>query len=406
MKSFSNASHFAFVTLFLDAMGIGLILPVIPDLIQEIADVDLSLAAIYGGYLSFVYAFMQFVCGPTLGNLSDRFGRRPVMLVSLLALGIDYVVMGFAPTLALLALGRFIAGIAGATHSTVFAYVADVSKPDDLTRNYGVVNAGFGFGFIAGPVIGGLLAEFGTRAPFFAAAALVLLNMLYGYLVLPESLPKEKRRSFSWKRANPVGAFLEALKIPGLVFFFAAFFLFNLSGWIYPSIWPYYTREAFDWSSREVGLSLGTFGLFHALTLIFVVPFLLKRMKEATIAFLGILFQATTMVCLLFITKGWILFVFLPISAIEGVAMPAMQSLMARDVDKNAQGELQGAIASILAVTTILSPLIMTQAFAFFTDPETSYYHPAGAFGVSALLALIALVPLRKAIASMGHKPQ
>ena len=363
----------------------------------------ISQAAIYGGYLSFVYALMQFITGPTLGNLSDRFGRRPVLLVSLAALALDYFIMGFAPSLMLLFIGRFIAGIAGATHSTAFALTADVSAPEERTKNFGLVSAGFGFGFIAGPVIGGLVAEFGTRAPFFAAAGLVMLNFLYGLIILPETLPPEKRRTFEWKRSNPVGAVLQARLIPGMILFFIAFFIYNLAGHIYPAIWPYYTREAFDWGSREIGLSLGVFGAFYALVQIFLIRLMLKKFRESTVAIIGICLEAVGMIGLLFIFEGWILFLFLPITALGGVAAPAMQGLMTSRVSDDSQGELQGAIASIMAITTILSPLIMTQAFAFFTQADTAYYHPAGAFGVAAILTLLVLMPLRRAISTTSR---
>ena len=394
----THLAYFAFITVFLDAMGIGIILPIMPDLIQELTDASLSQAAIYGGYLSFVYAFMQFLTGPTLGNLSDRYGRRPILLISLAALGLDYIIMGFSPTIWLLAIGRLIAGIAGATHSTAYAFIADISAPGERTKNFGFVSAAFGFGFIAGPVIGGLIAEFGTRAPFFAAAALVLLNFLYGLFILPETLPKEKRRPFSWRRSNPVGAFLQAMVIPGMLLFFAAFFVYNLAGHIYPAIWPYYTREAFEWGSREIGFSLGVFGLFYALVQIFLIRLMLAKFRESTVALIGVVLEALGMIGLLFIFEGWILFLFLPITALGGVAAPAMQGLMSSRVADDAQGELQGAISSIMAITTILSPLIMTQIFAFFTQQGTSYYHPAGAFGFAAILTLLVLFPLRKAI--------
>ncbi len=389
--------------MFIDAMGIGLILPIIPDLIQEVSHVDLGTAAIYGGYLSFVYAFMQFVCSPTLGNLSDRYGRRPILLASLAALTIDYVIMGFAPSLALLALGRFIAGIAGATHATAFAFVADISTQDQRARRYGLINAAFGLGFIAGPILGGLIAEVDTRAPFFFAAACAGLNGLYGWFTFPESLPDERRRPFSWRRSNPVGALLQMTSIPGLPAFLLAFFLFNLAGWVYPSVWPYYLREAFDWGSREVGITLGIYGLSHTVTLLFVVRLLLRYLKETTVAVVGILFQATTLFTLLFIDAGWILYLFLPVSALEGVAVPVMQSLMSSRVPDDAQGELQGAIASTMALSTIISPLIMTRSFAFFTQSEANYYHPAGAFAVAAIIALLALFPLRLALKSSSR---
>ena len=397
-KAHSHSAYFAFTTVFLDAMGIGLILPVIPDLIRELTEATVREAAIYGGYLSFIYALMQFLTGPTLGNLSDRFGRRPILLISLGALAIDYVIMGLAPTLWLLFIGRLIAGIAGATHATAFALTADISTPEERTKNFGMVSAAFGFGFIAGPVIGGLVAEFGTRAPFFAAAGLVMLNFLYGLLILPETLPAEKRRPFEWKRSNPVGAFRQAAFIPGMILFFIAFFIYNLAGLIYPAIWPYYTIEAFDFSSREIGLSLGVFGLFYALVQMVLIRLMLKKFRESTLAIIGIILEALGMACLLFIFEGWIVFLFLPITALGGIAAPAMRGLMSSRVSDDAQGELQGATASIEAVTTILSPLIMTRLFAFFTVAGTSYYHPAGAFGIAAILTLTALIPLRRAI--------
>ena len=396
--SIRHSARFAFITVFLDAMGIGIILPVMPDLIQDLSNVNISQAAIIGGYLSFSYAFMQFLTGPTLGNLSDRFGRRPILLLSLVTLCIDYIIMGLAPSLWLLVLGRVIAGIAGATHSTAFAFVADISSDENRTKNFGLVSAGFGFGFIAGPVIGGLVAEFGTRAPFFVAAILVFLNFLYGLFILPETLPSENRRSFRWQRSNPIGALQQASHIPGLILFFLAFFCFHLASHVYPAIWPYYTREAFDWSNREIGFSLGIFGLFYALVQAFLIRWMLTFMEEARVVFIGIILESLALFALLFIFEGWILFLFLPFSALGGVAAPAMQSIMASRVSSDSQGELQGAVASIMALTTIFSPLLMTQIFAFFTQKETSYYHPAGAFGVAAIITLLVLWPFYKAV--------
>ncbi len=400
-----HSARFAFITVFLDAMGIGIILPVMPDLIQELSSASISQAAIYGGYLSFVYALMQFLTGPTLGNLSDHFGRRPILLISLTALGIDYVIMGVAPSLWMLAVGRLIAGIAGATHATAFAVTADISDNSNRTRNFGLVGAGFGFGFIAGPVIGGLVAEFGTRAPFLAAAFLVLLNVLYGGLILPETLAKTNRRAFHWKRANPIGALQQASLIPGLIFFFAAFFLFHLATHVYSAIWPYYTREAFQWTSREIGLSLGAFGLSYALVQAFLIRWLLSFMSESRVVLIGILLETVALTGYLFIFQGWIIYLYLPFSALGGITAPAMQGLMTKDVSVDAQGELQGAIASITAITTILSPLLMTSLFAFFTVKGTAYYHPAGAFGVAAFLTILVLWPLRRAI-SITNQPQ
>ncbi|MCT4655628.1 MAG: TCR/Tet family MFS transporter [Cohaesibacter sp.] len=394
----TKAIWFILFTVFLDAMGIGIIMPVLPDLIQDISGTNLGQAAILGGYLSFIYAFMQFLAAPTLGNLSDRYGRRPVLLVSLAMLGLDYIIMGFAPNFALLFIGRLIAGIAGATHSTASAYIADVSAPDKRSQYFGLIGAAFGIGFVAGPIIGGLVAEFGTRAPFFAAAILVLINFFYGLFILPESLAKEKRRPFEWKRANPAGSLLQAMKIPGLLLFFAAFFLYHLAEHVYPSIWVYYGKEAFAWSSAEVGLSLGVFGIFYAAVQAGLIRYLLRIMKESSVALLGLLLNAMGMAGLLFITQSWILFAYLPFTALGGIVNPALQGIMSRSVSEEAQGELQGALASILGVTTILSPLIMTQIFNLFTTPDTSYYHPAGVFGIAAIITLFAIPVLWKAL--------
>lgn len=399
-----HAARFAFFTVFLDAMGIGLITPVIPDLLQELSKADLGQAAIIGGYLSFIYAFMQFLAAPTLGNLSDRFGRRPVLLISLATLSIDYVIMGLAPNLVFLFIGRLIAGIAGATHSTASAFIADISSPQNRTRNFGLLGAAFGIGFVAGPIIGGLIGEYGTRAPFYAAAFLVMLNFLYGLFLLPESLPKQHRRPFSWTRANPIGAFMQAFVIPGMMLFFITFFLFNLAQYIYPSIWPYYPKEAFNWSASDIGLSLGIYGLCHAIVQAGVIRLSLKYFQESTVVMLGILINAAAMFGLLFISQGWMIYAFLPLSALGGIAAPALQGIMSRRTSKQSQGELQGALSSIMGITTIISPLIMTQLFFFFTQKETGFYNPAGPFGVASLIIVIALIPFLAALKSDRKK--
>lgn len=393
-----HATRFIFITMFLDAMGIGLIIPVMPDLITEVSASNLSQAAILGGYLSFIYAFMQFLAAPTIGNLSDRFGRRPVLLISLAALGIDYIIMGLAPTLTLLFIGRLIAGIAGATHATANAYVADVSPPEQRAQNFGLIGSAFGFGFVAGPVIGGFVAEMGTRAPFFCAAGLVLLNFVYGLIVLPETVRPEKRRAFSWKRANPVGAFLQAFRIPGMTWFFVALFLYQLAQHVYPSIWVYYTKEAFRWGNSEVGISLGVFGISYALVQGWLIRKFLARLSESRVALWGLLLNALGMASLLFVTEGWVIYILLPFTALGGLAAPAMNGVMSRCVAEDAQGELQGAIASIIGMTTILSPLMMTQLFSYFTADGAAYYLPAGVFGIAALITLAALIPLQYAL--------
>ena len=270
-----RATVFVFVTVLIDAMGIGIILPVMPDLIRELTDLTLGGAALWGGYLSFIYALMQFAAGPTLGNLSDRFGRRPVLLLSLFALAVDYLIMGFAPALWLLFVGRALAGIAGATYATANAFIADISPPHQRAQNFGLLGAGFGVGLVAGPLIGGLAGELGTRAPFFAAAALAFANLAYGALVLPESLAPESRRRFDWRRANPLGAARQIAAMPAVAWLFLAMFLFDLAHHVYPAIWSFYAKEAFAWSNAEVGLSLAFVGVCFAVTQGWLIRFIL-----------------------------------------------------------------------------------------------------------------------------------
>ncbi|MEM1160922.1 MAG: MFS transporter, partial [Pseudomonadota bacterium] len=264
-KTRNRSALFVFVTIALDAMGIGIIIPIMPDLMQELSGEDIGNAALWGGYLAFSYAIMQFLFGPTIGNLSDRYGRRPVLLISLFMLGVDYVVMALAPNLVILFIGRVLSGIAGATHSTATAYIADVTPKEKRAAAFGLVGAGFGVGFVFGPAIGGVIGEFGTRAPFVAAAALAFLNFAYGYFLIPESLPPEKRRNFELHRANPMGALYQMRRVPMVGWFVVAMFLYALSHYVYPAVWSYYTKEKFGWANWEIGVSLAAVGIGFAL---------------------------------------------------------------------------------------------------------------------------------------------
>ena len=388
-----RATVFVFVTVLIDAMGIGIILPVMPDLIRELTDLTLGGAALWGGYLSFIYALMQFAAGPTLGNLSDRFGRRPVLLLSLFALAVDYLIMGFAPALWLLFVGRALAGIAGATYATANAFIADISPPHQRAQNFGLLGAGFGVGLVAGPLIGGLAGELGTRAPFFAAAALTFANLAYGALVLPESLAPESRRRFDWRRANPLGAARQIAAMPAVAWLFLAMFLFDLAHHVYPAIWSFYAKEAFAWSNAEVGLSLAFVGVCFAVTQGWLIRFILPRLGEAGTAFWGLVVSIAGLVCFGVITQGWMVYVLIFLTALGAVVTPAMTGLMSSRVPGNAQGELQGALASVLGVALIISPVMMTQTFGYFTGATAPIYLPGAPFlGAAALMAL-ALVP-------------
>lgn len=387
-----KAVFFILVTVFIDTVGLGIIIPVMPELILELTGEGLSSAAIYAGWLLFIYALMQFFCAPLLGNLSDRFGRRPILLISLFAFGIDYIIMGMAPTLLWLYLGRVLAGIAGATGTTANAYVADVSSADEKAQNFGLIGAAWGLGFIVGPVIGGLLGEFGSRVPFFAAAALAFLNMAYGYLVLPESLPKNARRSFSLKRANPVGAVFQMRKYPIVFGLIGVMLLLQIAHDANPAVWTYYSIEKFNWSTKEIGYSLGFVGVMIALVQGGLIRVVLPRIGEFRTVYLGLAFMAIGFVGFSFSNVGWLMYVFILPFSMAGLAFPAMRSIMSNRVPKNVQGELQGALTSLVSLTAIVSPIIMTNLFSYFSRKDTLIYFPGAPFLVAGLLVIAAVI--------------
>lgn len=386
--------YFIVLTVIIDSMGIGLILPVMPALIQEVSGGDLSGAALWGGVLATAFAVMQFLFGPTLGNLSDRFGRRLVLLTSLFFMVLDYLLMAFAWTIWLLLIGRLIGGITAATHSTANAYMADISKPEDKAANFGLIGAGFGIGFVFGPVLGGLLAEYGARAPFYAAALLAAANFVFGWAVLPETVTDAIRRPFRWKRANPLGAFYHIGSLPGLRKMMIVVFVYGIAFFVYPAIWAYFGIERFGWSEQMIGLSLGLFGICTAIVQAVLIRPIIARLGERKTVFLGLGIDIVAFVFLAFVTNGWLALAFTPITAFGSVAGPALQGLMSRIAPDDQQGELQGTISSINAVAMIVAPLLMTQIFWFFARPESSLYLPGAPFLLSALLVLIAIAIL------------
>lgn len=398
----NHAIVFIIATVVIDSMGIGIIIPVMPDLIRELSHTELSEAALWGGYLSFVYAFMQFLFSPTIGNISDRFGRRPVLLLSLSVLVIDYVIMGFAPSLWLLFVGRIIAGIAAATYSTASAFIADISAPKQRAQRFGLIGAGFGIGFILGPLIGGLVAEYGTRAPFFAAAALALINLCYGLWAMPESLTTEKRRAFSWRRANPLGAAKQILKLPMVAWFIVAMFLFSLAHNVYPAIWSFYCKQAFNWSNAQIGLSLAAVGIGFAIVQGGLIRVFLRKLGESNTVLLGLLFNLLALSGLAFAYQSWMVYALMPFSALGAVVSPALTGLMSQQVPDDAQGELQGALSSVTGMTFIIGPLLMTQLFGYFTGSDAPVYFPGVPFLAAAILTVMALMPfmigLRRAV--------
>jgi len=380
---------FILITMVIDSMGIGLILPVMPDLIREVSGGDLAHAAIWGGVLTTAFAVMQFLFGPIVGNLSDHFGRRLILLTALFVMVMDYLVMALAGTMWLLLVGRLVGGITAATQSTAAAYMADISKPEEKAANFGLISAAFGVGFVIGPLLGGLLAEFGTRAPFYAAAALAAANFTFGYFILPETVTDRIRRTFNWQRANPFGAFRQVSALPGVSRLLTLFFLYQVAFFVYPAIWAYFARAQFGWSPGMIGLSLALFGVSMALVQGLLIRIILRRLGEAHTVLYGLCFSMLTFLLLSLVTNGTLALILTPLSALGAVVTPALQGMMSRTVADDAQGELQGVLTSVGAVSMILSPLLMTQTFAFFTAETTPIFLPGAPFLVSMLLIIV-----------------
>jgi DHA1 family tetracycline resistance protein-like MFS transporter len=393
-----HAIVFVLATVLIDTIGFGMIMPVLPALIVALTGEPLNRAATYGGWLAFVYAVLQFVCAPVLGNLSDRFGRRPVLLFSVAALGVDYVVMGLAPSLAWLFLGRAISGMAGASFTPAYAYVADVTPPEKRAQNFGLIGGAFGGGFIIGPAIGGLLGELGPRAPFFAAAALSLLNFSYGCLVLPESLAPASRRRFEWTRANPLGTLLELRKYPVVIGLLSALFLWQLAHQVMPATWAYYTMFRFGWSESLVGASLAFVGLVMTASQATLPRLVVPRLGEATAATIGLTFGWLGFIGYAFATRGWMMFALLVTWFFAAVVMPSTNALMSQRIPPTAQGELQGGVASLYSLSSILGPPLMTQVFGRFSADAAPVRLPGAAFLCAAVLTSVSFFLFRRAV--------
>jgi DHA1 family tetracycline resistance protein-like MFS transporter len=398
MKQDSGAAlAFIFVTVLIDTIGFGIVMPVTPNLIMELTEVNVSQAAVYGGWLAFAYAVMQFIFGPIIGNLSDRFGRRPVLLLSLLAFGIDYALMGFAPTIEWLFLGRALAGIAGASHTTANAYIADVSPPEKRAQNFGLMGAAFGLGFILGPALGGLIGDYGTRAPFFAAAALALVNLAYGAFVLPESLPRESRRPFHWRRANTLGTILQLRQYPAVGLLATVVFLWVLGHQVLPTTWAFFAQQKFGWSPAEIGFSLAFAGVLMAAVQAGLTRVLVPRLGERGAVLVGLTMGGLGYLAYAFAPVGWMIYPAMLIGMLGGLTFPSLNALMSHGVPKSSQGELQGAVASLYSLTAIIGPVMMTQLFGFFTSPAAPIQFPGAAFVFAAFLTLLGLILFARA---------
>lgn len=390
---------FILLTVMIDAMGIGLIIPVMPDLIRDVSGGTLSQAAIWGGILSTTFAVMQFLFGPVVGGLSDRFGRRPVLLVALLVMAVDYVIMALAGAIWVLLLGRVIGGITAATQSTASAYMADISAPHERAARFGLVGAAFGAGFVLGPVLGGLLGDYGTRAPFWLAAMLAASNALFGWIVLKETVTDETRRAFSWRRANPLGAFRAFGRLPEIMPLLLVYFLYHIGFAVYPAVWPYFGKEQFGWPPSMVGLSLALFGVTMALVQGGLIRPFLRRLGEHGTVIAGHIFSIISLIGIAAVTSGTWVLILTPLAALGGIIPPALQGIMSSRVPSNQQGELQGLLTSASALAMIISPLVMTATFAQFTDAQAPVYLPGAPFLLAAVLSAagLAALLLRKA---------
>ena len=386
-----HAVAFLMVTLFVDTLGFGLIIPVLPGLITELTGGTVSGAAGWGGGLMFVYATMQFFFSPVIGNLSDRFGRRPVLLVSLATLSVDYLIMGFAPTLFWLFVGRLLSGASAATFSTANAYIADVTDEAERAGKYGMIGAAWGIGFVVGPALGGLLAQYDVRLPFFVAAGLAGCNVLYGLLVLPETLPPERRRPFEFARANPVGAFAAVRGEPVVFALFGGLAIYFLAHDVNPTTWTYFVIHRFAWSPSEVGLALGAVGISTALVSGLLVGPIVARIGEARAVYLGLGCCAFSYFGHAFVPEGWMLFPCIAVGAFIGLVMPSLRGIMSRRFPADRRGEMEGAIASLISLVAIFSPPVMTQTFRWFSGSSAPIYFPGASFFLAGCLALTAM---------------
>lgn len=391
-KNRNAAIGFIFVTLLIDIVGWGIIIPVIPRLLEELAHVDVSGASRIGGWLTFAYAITQFFCAPILGNLSDKYGRRPVILFSLLGFALDYLLLAFAPTVTWLFIGRIIAGITGASITTASAYIADISTEETRSKNFGMIGAAFGLGFIIGPVIGGLLGQYGARVPFYAAAVLCLLNFIYGYFILPESLDKINRRPFEWKRANPVGSLMQIKKYPSLAGLVIALTLVYVAAHAVQSNWSFFTMYQFNWDEKMIGISLGAVGLLVGLVQGVLIRFTTPKIGNKKSIFLGLLLYSLGMFLFAFASKGWMMFVFLIPYCLGGIAGPSLQSVISGNVSPKEQGELQGALTSLMSATSVIGPPLMTGLFYYSTQENGPFHFPGSPFFLAGILMMVSAV--------------
>jgi len=388
----SRAKLFLIITVIIDSMGIGLIGPVMPALLKDLGNLDVSAAAVWGGLLATSFAFMQFCFGPLLGSLSDRYGRRPILLISLFVMGIDYLIMGYATTIWVLFVGRLIGGMTAATHSTAMAYMADISQNNEKSQNFGLIGAAFGIGFVLGPLLGGILGDLSSKAPFYAAAILAFLNFLFGYFVLPETINENNKRPFSILRANPLGALTHLSKIAGVSRLLLILFIYDIAFYVYPAIWAYWSEEQFGWLPIEIGYSFAAFGLCMAISQGYLMRNVIKYLGEYKTVVWALYLNAFCFLLIAVASNAWLVWLLIPIISLGVIAGPALQGLMSQAVPDDQQGELQGLLTSISAIGMIISPLLMTSVFGFFTRDSAYLYFPGSPYIISLILIVCCII--------------
>ena len=399
LTSSRAALTFVLLSVFIDSVGFGIIIPSMPAVIMQLTHGTVSQAAGWGGYLMAVYALLQFFMAPIFGNLSDRFGRRPVLLASLAAFGVDFLLTGLAPTMTWLFIGRAVAGIFGASFAAAGAYIGDISNDENRARNFGLIGAAWGMGFTLGPAIGGPVAEhIDPRAPFFIAAALALANVVFGWFVLPESLPAERRRKFEWVRANPFGAFKSLAHLPMIAGLLAAVFFYQVAHDSLPAVWMYYTQFKFGWGTSAMGWSLTFVGIMTVIVMGGLTGVVVPRLGERRAIILGFLVMTIGFLGYAFASHGWMIYAALAIGSLGGIAQPAVQSVMSRQAGPSAQGELQGAVASLNSIAAVLSPIFMTQLFRHYSEPGAALQFPGAPYLVSAALVFICVLICARAV--------
>jgi len=386
------AVNFIFVTVLLDIIGFGIIIPVLPGLLEGMMGINANEAAVYGGYLLFAFAITQFLFSPFMGNLSDQYGRRPIILLSLFGFVIDYILLALAPSFAWLVIGRLLAGFFGASYSTANSYIADISTDENRSKNFGMMGAAFGVGFIIGPLLGGILGEIGLRVPFYVAAGLTFINLLYGYFILPESLSLENRRKFDWKKANPISTLRKLGSYKNIGYLLLAFFIINLGSHAVQSNWTYFTIYKFDWSEGMIGASLAVVGALVGVVQAMLAQKAADKFGVGRSIIIGFALYTIGMFLFSIASTTWMMFVFLIPYAFGGIAMPNLQSFMVSKVSSKEQGELQGGLTSLISLSTIIGPIMMTQIFFYFTSESVDVQFAGAPFFLGGILMLISFL--------------